>query len=240
MMRIILGSNVEVRTGELEASEVFAKWRDSLDMPVDSVKVHAVYAWGGSIRMVHMSAWVGLHENAVFLRGSTVDMLTILSDGSKRDLVLVDQPRVAVGQIVRSNPSGMVDSGELPTVAALRELTEELGVTLNWQRAESLNEWLFGADLPMVVSPGGTDEDVMCYVAEALVTPDSLERLRDKVGGLEGERLTVRLKPLTDDPFEVLPHLLIGSGERPDAKATLSLLAYYLCRSRMDSGNGSV
>jgi 8-oxo-dGTP pyrophosphatase MutT (NUDIX family) len=159
----------------------------------------------------------------VLLRGATVDMLTVLVGNGARYIVHVDQPRVAVGQVVRSNPSGMVDGGESPATAALRELGEEVATDIHWGRPLPLYPG------PLLVSPGGTDEAVSFYVVRGVISPKDLEKLHGRITGQrdEGERIQLQLYRIDAqqniDPALRSLHQVLGL---PDLKAVTSLLLY--------------
>lgn len=227
-MDVVCAPGVQTTPRQVQRSALFSSWSRRLRRtPVGRVTIYASYAWGGEIRMLHMGVQHGGFENAVFLRGPTVDMLTIVTDGTKRFVVHVEQPRVAVGQVVRSNPAGMVDTGESPVTAAMRELAEEVGSHIRWRPAQSMHQVVLGTNAPLLVSPGGMDEEVTFYVVEGYLPSDKLAKLSRHIGGLahEGERLRLRLTPLTDDIRPVLRRLCAGTP-RPDGKAVQSLLMY--------------
>lgn len=56
-----------------------------------------------------------------------VTMFVLSPDGEK--MLVTKEYRPAVGQRVISSPAGLIDPGETPTTAALRELAEEVGYT---------------------------------------------------------------------------------------------------------------
>lgn len=222
---------------DVTTCELFCDWaarNDAARIPVTRVRVYAAFGWPNNdgvdeIRMLHMGVdvdGVGF-EQATFLRGPTVDMLTILECEGNTYLVHVDQLRVAVGQIVRSNPAGMVDGGEVAAAAALRELAEELQVHIDWGEPLNLNQAAYGADLAELGTPGGSDEDVTFFAVRAFVTPDVLKILQGRLGGLEheGERIIVRLTKFEGELASALPKLVVD-GRRPDMKAAHSILLY--------------
>lgn len=228
-MDVVCAPGVPTSVRQVQRSALFRSWSDRLRRTrVGRVTVYATYEWGGEVRMIQMGVHHGGFENAVFLRGPTVDMLTIVTDGARRFMVHVEQPRVAVGQVVRSNPAGMVDTGESPVTAAMRELTEEVGAHIRWGRAQSMHPVVLGTNAPLLVSPGGTDEEVTFFFVEGHLTTDKLSKLSRHIGGLahEGERLKLRLTPLTQvDIHAAVVRLCKGAG-RPDMKAVSSLLMY--------------
>jgi ADP-sugar diphosphatase len=159
---------------------------------------------------------------AVFLRGYTVDVLTIISDGNREYVVLVNQPRVAVGGLVLSNPSGMIDGHEGVAVAATRELEEEVGGGIDWQLPCPLDSSIMGNGAPWLVSPGGSDETVSFFVVRGHVSSTQMAQLDGRVAGLtsENEATTVVLVPLNE-----VPQRLAATG-KPDLKTLTAWLLY--------------
>lgn len=118
-------------------------------------------------------------------------------------VVLVRQPRPAVGAHLLELPAGLVDPGEQPRECALRELAEETGY-----RAGTLE--------PLVsfyTSPGFCDELIHIFLA------GDLELLPEGQQDEEEEIELVRL-PLEAAIEQVL------RGEISDAKTVTGLLAY--------------
>lgn len=236
-MDVVCAPGVQPSARQVQQSSLFRSWSGRFRRTrVGRVTVYATYARGGEIRMLHMGVQQGEFENAVFLRGPTVDILTIVTDGDTRFMVHVEQPRVAVGQVVRSNPAGMVDTGESPVTAAMRELAEEVGSHIRWSPAQSMHPVVLGTNAPLLVSPGGSDEEVTFYLVEGHLPSDELAKLSKHIGGLahEGERLRLRLTPLTRLDIHAAATRLCSGTQRPDMKAVTSLLMYgqYLALSR--------
>lgn len=213
---------------QVRKSRLFNNWAKRVhDWDISQVTVVDAFSWGGEVRMLLMRVTYGGYDHAILLRGSTVDILTIVSCDKRRYLVHVEQPRVAVGQVVLSNAAGMVDGDEHVAVAALRELAEELGVSLNWGKPLNLNRVVYGFDVPELGTPGGSDEDVTFFAVQVQVTSDDLAKLKDSVAGLahEGEKTIVRLTEFYGKAAGVLSRLA-ANGRRPDMKASHSLLMF--------------
>ncbi|HVI69518.1 MAG TPA: NUDIX domain-containing protein [Magnetospirillaceae bacterium] len=204
---------------------------------IPRVTVTDAFSWGGAIRMMQVRITHGAYDHAVLLRGATVDILTVLTCDNRTYLVHVDQPRVAVGQIVRSNAAGMIDDDEAAVVAALRELAEELAISLKWDTPLNLNEMVYGVNLPEVVTPGGSDEDTTFFAVHVRVTSDDLVRLQGRTGGLtqEGEHTTIHLTEFSGRAASALPRMVVN-GKRPDMKAAHSLLLYDEAMRRSTGG----
>lgn len=56
--------------------------------------------------------------------GDAVEILTITEDNK---VIMVQEPRTPVGKIILDLPAGMIEPGEDPSKAAIRELEEETG-----------------------------------------------------------------------------------------------------------------
>ena len=56
--------------------------------------------------------------------GEAVVILPITKDNK---VIMVQEPRTPIGQVILALPAGMIEPGEIPEVAAIRELEEETG-----------------------------------------------------------------------------------------------------------------
>jgi len=79
----------------------------------------------------------------------------ILPINDKNEVILEEQFREAINKLTLELPAGMIDAGELPEVAAKRELEEETGILAN--NIEFLMEYY--------PSAGYTNEKVYIFVA---------------------------------------------------------------------------
>jgi diketogulonate reductase-like aldo/keto reductase len=161
-----------------------------------------------------------------FLRGNAVSIFVALhciETGSVYSL-LVDQPRIPIGQVsCLEVPAGMMDD-EKETVAgiAVKEMEEECGIVVRPSDLTDLTELacqeaLQSGSIPMAgipPSPGGCDEFVRCMYLEKKVTVTELEEMRGRLQGLRehGEYITLKVVPM-EDVWKI-------SG---DAKAMISL-----------------
>ncbi|WP_425540151.1 NUDIX hydrolase [Microaceticoccus formicicus] len=91
--------------------------------------------------------------------GSSVVIIPIMDDNS---VLMVKQYRKAIDKVVLEFPAGLVESGEDPKEAALRELQEEVGYTAN--KIEYIYDFY--------TSPGFTDERINVFVASDLIPSD--------------------------------------------------------------------
>ncbi|KAJ2021808.1 hypothetical protein H4S03_009633, partial [Coemansia sp. S3946] len=83
----------------------------------------------------------------------------------------------------------MLDDG-VGVSTAVREILEETGI-----RVEGGDLVDLGSAYP---SPGACDEEVGLYACEKYVTEEELERVKDRLGGLSDELITVRLVRVCD------------------------------------------
>jgi 8-oxo-dGTP pyrophosphatase MutT (NUDIX family) len=77
------------------------------------------------------------------------------------DTLLVSQFRPPVGSATMEFPAGLIDGGETPEQAALRELREETGYV---GRAATTAPSTLQASRPVCMSPGLCDETVQVVV----------------------------------------------------------------------------
>lgn len=126
-----------------------------------------------------------------------------------RHVLMVRQYRAAVEEPILELPAGKRDvEGEDPKVCVARELVEEIG-----RQAGRITEIAH-----FLNSPGFSDEETICYLAEELV---ECER---EAHGTEEEHMTIERISL-DDLEE-----LMASGDLIDAK---SIIALYAARSAL-------
>ena len=152
---------------------------------------------------------VGLRVDTVQLPGGRVSQREIVEhsgsvavvplDGHS-NILMVRQYRKPVEQELLEIPAGLLEPGEEPETAALRELQEETGYTA--QRIEPLVQFF--------TSPGFCDEEMHTFLATGLVAgrpnPD------------EDEQIKMVPVPLADVPE------MIQRGEIRDGKSIAALL----------------
>lgn len=120
-----------------------------------------------------------------------------------RKVLGVRQRRVAIGETTWEIPAGLVDPGEDPAQAAVRELAEEVGLTGRLTHITSF-----------YVSPGFTDERLWLFAASDLK--------EHKLAGDEDEDLT----PEWRDALDVWRS--VARGEEVSSASTLMALAHLL------------
>jgi 8-oxo-dGTP pyrophosphatase MutT (NUDIX family) len=164
---------------------------------VELYKAHAI--WLGE---AEFEAPDGTHiKRDIVHHPGAVSVVPLLDDGR---VVLVRQFRAPINAEILEIPAGKRDvEGEEPSITALRELEEEVGL-----RAESV-ELL----VEFYNSPGFCDEHSLAFLATGIT-----EGTRAPVGP-EESAMTVEYIRLDDVPQ------LIASGELTDAKSIIALLS---------------
>jgi ADP-ribose pyrophosphatase len=141
-------------------------------------------------------------EREVVRHPGAVCVVPLEADG--RHVLMIRQYRGAVDRNVLELPAGKRDiPDEDPAVCASRELVEEIG-----REAGSMTEVA-----RFYNSPGFSDEETICYLAEDLV-----ERER-QAHGVEEEHLTIERVWLGD------VEELMAAGDLIDAKSIVGLIA---------------
>lgn len=148
-------------------------------------------------------------ERQVFRHGNAVTAL--LYNPQRRTVLLTKQFRIASyvngnsGGMLLETPAGLLESGEAPDAAVLREIKEETGYAV--PAVQKVYE--------AYSSAGVFDELIHYYVA-----PYGPEHKVDAGGGLEEEGEDVKVMEL---PFDKAMRM-VKSGELKDAKTILLLL----------------
>lgn len=234
-IRTVNGAGASAR--EVRNSNLFQRWLArclTQGFKIDKVKVFAAHKWGKpeQIKMLHIKAEAYARDGrkvdgVAFLRGDCVDILTIISTESDEYALFVSQPRLAGAQMrVISNPSGMIDDTDKNVAsAALRELEEETQAGLKWNHPVNM---VGGTVVPMLTTPGGSDERVYFYLVTAAASEAQVRQMQGKLAGMANEGEQTRL------------HLVLLSGAltcikgcgSPDLKTVTSLLLYNLMQTR--------
>ena len=137
----------------------------------------------------------------VFLRGDTVAILVVLVFDWREYVVLVSQPRLAVGEASYLElPAGIIEHGECAEHAALRELEEETGIKVETDLV-NLNEALRSSPSCIYSSAGACNEGVTTFLYRQVVSNEFLDELESRHINGDGEE-TIQL--------EVLPLYWVG------------------------------
>ncbi|CAB9513906.1 keto reductase family 1 member C1 homolog [Seminavis robusta] len=128
-----------------------------------------------------------------FLKGDSVAILVALhAEDGKVYSLLVEQARVAIGQISALElPAGMLDDDDDddPRIAAVKDLEEECGLTVQKDDLVDLTEAacqeaMEAGHLPypgIAPSAGACDEVIRYFYVEKSVTPEQLQNLQNKI-----------------------------------------------------------
>lgn len=226
VVRINVGAGVSLSPQKVEQTPVFRDWASRLGVDWDGVvTIIAADIWGEP-KQVHMLQMTVARSGSpwpvrVTLRSETVDVLAIVTDGVRRQVVFVEQERDASGCRVFSNAAGGREWSETADEAANRELWEELGLSDTNIKFDV--ELSLLVPRPVLASPGITNERVHMMQAVIRVVPEDfeafLEELRGKKTGVtaEGEDLTLIIQPADQ------ARSFISNQPDPDAKTLLSL-----------------
>uniref|UniRef100_A0A7S3P4I3 Nudix hydrolase domain-containing protein n=1 Tax=Amphora coffeiformis TaxID=265554 RepID=A0A7S3P4I3_9STRA len=159
-----------------------------------------------------------------FLRGNAVTILVALFCQDEQYALLVEQPRVPIGQVsCLELPAGMMDDDtQSVTGIAVQEIREECGIEIEASSLVDLSDLALQAPvrqghLPMAAiphSPGGCDEFCRYLYTEKRVTNAELEAMRGRLQGLRDHGEHIVLRVVTMDEVWSL------SG---DAKAMIAL-----------------
>jgi len=223
MPKVVVVSGVKAGRQRVMGSPVFKDFLRRLGRTWQgAVTVSSTDFWKGRVHTLQVTVagkgkpWPDLYT----LRGPTVDVLFLITDGRRRYVALVEQYRAAAGGRVISNVAGGIEEGEGVMEAAERELNEELGLRKGLPiRYELLMR------KSVLASPGITNE--RAYMAQATITlkPDQLlpfvRSLKNKRTGVaeEGEEITTRLVSVVaaNEARD-----FIKGRVQPDAKTLLS------------------
>ncbi len=143
-------------------------------------------------------------EHSFFILESTswVNIIPLTSDGR---VVMVRQYRHGTGEVTLEIPGGLVEDGDTPETAAMRELVEETGYTVD--KVAGLG----------YVQPNPAIQNNRCYSFVARDVRLTREQSQD-----EKEDIEVVLKPLSDIPKA------IRKGEITHALVLAAFYRFYM------------
>jgi ADP-sugar diphosphatase len=138
------------------------------------------------------------------LRGDAVAVLVVLECQGQEHLLLVEQPRFAVGcDAFLEIPAGMMDHQDDPIQVALAELKEEVNVHVAKHELIDLTSW-WQKDLGAVkkgftTSGGLLDEFLLLYALRLPVSPEQLSSMQNQpqLYTDESEHIISRIFPLS-------------------------------------------
>lgn len=214
----VTGTAAGLTEAQLLSFKPFTAWVDGMnpELYVESVTVTDVHWFDsriGFMTIKSVTRLMGEHgpplPGIVFLRGGSVAMLVVLRCEGRKYVLLVKQPRVAVGRSALVElPAGMLDGdGNFAGVAA-KEMREEAHIDFKHSEMVCMSE-----SNKQYPSPGGCDEFIEYFYASAAVTPAFLRSLDGRATGCEAENERIRLSYV---PYE---DLWCATG---DAKAAVA------------------
>ena len=150
---------------------------------VEKVSIRDSYMFGSRIGFMFIDVTVHMHgvalPGAVLLRGKSVAVLLWYRDGSDVRVILVRQPRVAMGRTTWEVPTGMPDETGTLRGQMFKEIQEETGLTLN------INNLTHHESSYM--SPGLLDETLELYSMH--ISPD-MRTTNSRCGNVEAVSLS--------------------------------------------------
>lgn len=210
-MHTITKNNRQIPITGIEAETIsqellFTNWLDAFDPEwiIESLEVQSVdRVPSGRILFIKLKADI-VHPSGklpgmiVVIRDYAVSALTILTCGGKKYALLVDQPRVPVGNTISESVAGLIDDRTSPESVILRELEEEAhAVTRLGLTSQDVIPLL---DKPFYLSPGVLNEAIYPFLVEKEVTQEILDTYHGLKRGLEEEyeHIVVRVVPFED------------------------------------------
>ena len=198
----ITGVEAETISQEL----LFTNWLDAFDPEwiIESLEIQSVdRVPSGRILFIKLKADIihpagKLPGMIVVIRDYAVSALTVLTCAGKKYALLVDQPRVPVGNTISESVAGLIDDKTSPESVILRELEEEAhAVTRLGLTADDVIPLL---DKPFYLSPGVLNEAIYPFLVEKEVTQEVLNTYQGLKMGLEEEyeHIVVRVVPFED------------------------------------------
>jgi ADP-ribose pyrophosphatase len=148
-------------------------------------------------------------EIELIRHGGAAAVVPVFEDGT---VLLIRQYRHAAGRYLLEIPAGRLEPGEQPEDCARRELQEETGY-----RAARLTLLL-----PLLTTPGFTDECISLFLAEGLEAGEA---------ALEADECIERVRV----PFPVVLELL-RTGGLVDAKSIVGLMTAALRLGWLEAG----
>jgi len=176
-------------------SKKWTKWIRNLNLHffVKEINVYKVDMFGDKVGFIYVEVdCTDLNNNPVpglaLIRGDSVSILTVIknTDDNKEYVVFTEQCRVPSGKILLESPAGMIDEGNILSVA-IEELKEEVGFDIF--EKSNLTKLSGGYS-----SPGGIDEYVDIFAYELFLNTKQINDLNNKVTGNVNENEIIKLK----------------------------------------------
>ncbi|MEO9363115.1 MAG: NUDIX hydrolase [Nitrososphaera sp.] len=177
-------------------------------MPVRVIASRRVYEGAVSLRKDRFSVNGKVVEKEIVEHQPSVGIVAVTGDGA---VILVRQYRRAPDKTLLEIPAGMIEKGETPKQAAVREMDEEIGY------AGQLKPFL-----KWYLAPGYDTELMHLFVATDLKKIDEKRRAMDDDEDIVAEKvaLAAAVKKCLD-------------GEIEDAKTIAAIMAYAHVKGRV-------
>ena len=143
------------------------------------------------------------HREHIILVGQSANIVVLIKcdDDGAIYTVLVQQPRIASGQLTFEYPGGMTDDSPDYADAAVRELAEECGIELNREEVFDTRQ-LLKDDAEFTIYNERLDERTACFGAKKKMTRAEIRALEGRDGGIdEDEQIVVKIVPFSDVAF---------------------------------------
>lgn len=216
---VIITSNIEyTKTEKAIESNIFVRWVNNLKKNFDlkSIIIHNVFMFGKRVGFIVAEADVYFNDKKVpgiaFLRGDAVSIMPVLECENKLYTVVVTEPRVPIANPEQTGfPCGMIDDDAVH-VAALKELSEEVGSEFDISPSDLLDLGKFS------LSSGGCDEYMNLKVFVKNVDKSLLDKLHNRINISEKENEQIKVSVIELSEVENITNI--------DARSMLSKLLW--------------
>lgn len=185
---------------DISKSIIFSRWVYNLskNFIVNKITIHKVFYFGKRVGFILAEADAYYNNKRVpgitLLRGDSVSIMPVLRCNGETYSVTVTEPRIPIAKINQTGfPCGMIDDDEV-NVAALKELSEEVGTEFNIKKDDLIHLGKFP------LSSGGCDEYMILKAFEMDVSEDILKKLHNRINisEKESEQIHVKVIKLSD------------------------------------------
>lgn len=193
---------------ELNFSEPKLKnWKNSLEKAgctIHSVTPLSVQTKGnGELLFAYISADVTSPEGykllpIIFIRGDAVIVVPEITnkDTQETRLLMVEQRRIASGELHLEFPAGMLDRDvHSPASVAIKELFEETGLPLDESRLIPLSK------KPLFSSPGASDEKIWFFGTSVELSNEEFIDLDNRICGAHDENEHIITRLVSEERF---------------------------------------